>query len=167
MATRRAAPLSLPVGHPPVRVFVLYFPPCRSYPGFGMARERLFYRIFTHRYPEICVWIYVGNNNAPSTIAIGDSTYDYIVVLVSRIWHTLRSINISSMFTHPMPKLNPSDLPARGRSLPYPIARRGRIFNLRDQCISPMVALRVSPPPDNLFSRVPHFAFWLNRPSFA
>ena len=65
------------------------------------------------------IWIYVDNNNALATVSRGCSNTDVIAALVARLWATLQKYSICARFSWVPYRLNPPDLIARGRRIPF------------------------------------------------
>ena len=65
----------------------------------------------------------MDSNNSLSAVARGDSNTPTIAVLVSRAWELIRRFRIRAWFSMVPPKLNPPDLPTRGKRLPFSPAR--------------------------------------------
>ena len=77
-----------------------------------------------------CIWVYVDNNNVLAAISRGDSNTDVIAVLVARLWKTLHKFSICAWFSRVPSKLNPADLPTRGKALPFTPGRTSRFKHL-------------------------------------
>ena len=63
-------------------------------------------------------WCYLDNNNCLEALVRGDSNTDVIAVLVARFWKLVQRYDIHVWFPRVKSKLNPDDLPTRGRKLP-------------------------------------------------
>ena len=77
-----------------------------------------------------CVWVYVDNNNVLAAITRGDSNTDVAAVLVAKLWNTLQRFSICAWFSRVGSKINPADLPTRGKRLPFRARERGRLSAL-------------------------------------
>ena len=64
------------------------------------------------------IWFYMDSNNSPSAMTRGDSNTAVIAVWVSRAWELIQRHHIRAWFSRVPSKLNPADLPTRGKRLP-------------------------------------------------
>ena len=65
------------------------------------------------------IWFYMDSNNSLSAMTRGDSNTAVIAVLVSRAWELIQRFQIRAWFSRVPSKLNPADLPTRGKKLPF------------------------------------------------
>ena len=101
---------------------------------------------FAPKQPNICLWLYLdNNNNAIAAIVRGDSPTDIIAIMVARIWEILQSYNIRDWFSRVRSKLNQTDLPNRHKIPPYPIRKSARFQNLNELFTHFRMALRLLP----------------------
>ena len=93
------------------------------------------------------IWFYMDSNNSRSAVTRGDSNTATIAVLASRAWEIIRRFHIKALFSRVPSKLNPSDLPTRGKRLPFISAMNCRFRSLPAQLRLCRSALRTGCQP--------------------
>ena len=68
------------------------------------------------------IWIYMDSNNSLAAITRGAPNTAVIAIRVDRAWELIQRRGARAWFSRVPSKLNPADLPTRGRKMPY-IAR--------------------------------------------
>ena len=76
-----------------------------------------------------CCWIYLGSNCLAALVRSGSNT-EVVAILVARSWLLVRRRNICVRPPRVRSKLNPADLPARDKQLPYRSAFPHRMRSL-------------------------------------
>ena len=114
--------------------------------GLELLAILAFIEDFAPKHPNSCVWIYVDNNNALAAIVRGDSPTDIVAIMVARLWETLTKHNVHAWFSRVRSKLNPADLPTRGKNPPFETRKCLPFPNLKSLLITCRRALRLLSP---------------------
>ena len=98
--------------------------------GLELLALVAFFEIAAPQLRGQCVWVYVDNNNVLAAVTRGDSNRDIVAILVSKLWDTLQRFSICAWFSRVPSKLNPADLPTRGRRVPFATRNRTSFSSL-------------------------------------
>ena len=78
------------------------------------------------------IWFYMGSNNSLSAMTRGDSNTASIAILVSRDSESIQRFQINAWFSRVPSKLNPADLPTRGKRPPFKSSKQNHFRSLAD-----------------------------------
>ena len=94
----------------------------KTCPIFGLELLALveFFEESAARITGGSIWFYMDSNNSLSAITRGDSNTAVIAVMVGRSWRLIQRFQIRAWFSRVPTKLNPADLPTRGKNPPLP-----------------------------------------------
>ena len=87
--------------------------------GIGLLALVAFFELNAPSLRGTCCWVYLDNNNCLAALTRGDPIAEAVAILVARFWKLAQRYDICVWFSRVRSALNPSELPTRGRKLPF------------------------------------------------